>query len=153
MIGARLGKDEYEEAYKTSKTLMKIGFWGSILLGAVLALTAPVYVRIFKVENEVKEITVYILWAFSAVLFAKVCNMIMGGGIIRSGGRTNITLVIDLIGTWVFGVPLGLITAFVFRLPVYWVYFILSLEEVIRLVISMVVFKKRIWMKNLTGSV
>lgn len=153
MIGARLGKDQYEEAYKTSWTLTKIGFLGSILLGIVLSLLAPFYVQIFKVEMEVKEITVYILYAFSAVLFAKVCNMIMGGGVIRSGGKTNITLMIDLIGTWVFGVPLGLLTAFLFHLPVYWVYFILSLEEVIRLVISMVVFKKRIWMKNLTGSV
>ncbi|MBD5545573.1 MAG: MATE family efflux transporter [Lachnospiraceae bacterium] len=150
MVGTRLGKNEYEEAYKTSKILMKIGFWGSVLLGILLSLLAPLYVQIFKVEKEVKEITIYILFAFSAVLFAKVCNMILGGGVIRSGGKTNIILVIDLIGTWVFGVPLGLLTAFVFHLPVYLVYFILSLEEVIRLLISMAIFKKRIWMKNLT---
>lgn len=150
MVGARLGRDEQEEAYDVSKGLMKIGFFGSLLLGVVLSLAAPFYVRLFNVEQEVKKITVYILFAFSAVLFAKVCNMIIGGGIIRSGGKTNIVLVIDLIGTWIFGIPLGLLSAFVFHLPVYWVYFILSLEEVIRLLISLVVFKKRIWMNNLT---
>lgn len=150
MIGARLGRDEQEEAYMVSKILMKIGFFGSLLLGGILSLAAPFYVCLFNVEPEVKQITVYILYAFSAVLFAKVCNMILGGGIIRSGGKTNIILLIDIIGTWVFGIPLGLLSAFVFHLPIYWVYFVLSLEEVIRLLISLVVFKKRIWMNNLT---
>lgn len=37
----------------------------------------------------------------------KVQNMILGGGIIRSGGKTNYVMVIDLIGIWVFGVPAG----------------------------------------------
>lgn len=150
MVGTRLGKDEYEEAYSASLSLMKIGFFGSVLLGCLLAALAPFYVRIFNVEQEVKHITVLIIYAFAAVLFAKVCNMILGGGIIRSGGKTNIILAIDIIGTWIFGVPLGLVTAFVFHLPIYWVYFILSLEELIRLLISGVVFKKRIWMHNLT---
>lgn len=151
MVGAKLGNDEYDEAYTTSVQLMKIGFWGSVLLGLVLSLAAPFYVRIFHVEDDVRQITVFILFAFSAVLFAKVCNMILGGGIIRSGGKTSITLIIDLIGTWGFGIPLGLLSAFILHLPIYWVYFILSLEEMVRLFISVIIFKKRIWVNNLTG--
>ena len=79
--------------------------------------------------------------------------MILGGGILRSGGNTKLTLIIDIIGTWGFGVPLGLISAFVFKLPIYWVYLILSMEECIRLIISVFLFKKKIWMNNLTKEV
>ena len=75
--------------------------------------------------------------------------MIVGGGILRSGGKTTYVMAIDLIGTWVFGVPLGLLTAFVFELPIPYVYFILSLEECIRYGISLVIFRKKRWMQSL----
>ena len=77
--------------------------------------------------------------------------MILGGGIIRSGGKTNYVMMIDIIGTWGFGVPLGLISAFVLNLSIPYVYFILSMEECIRFVISMVVIRKKKWMQSLEG--
>lgn len=58
-------------------------------------------------------------------------------------------MVIDMTGTWGFGVPLGLTAAFVLNLSVPWVYFILSLEECIRFAISMAVFRRKGWMQSL----
>ena len=75
--------------------------------------------------------------------------MILGGGIIRSGGMTRYVMWIDMIGTWVFGVPLGFLAAFVWKLPIHQVYFILSLEEVVRFLISLAVFRKKSWMRRL----
>ncbi len=79
--------------------------------------------------------------------------MILGGGIIRSGGKTAYIMAIDLAGTWLVGVPLGLITAFVCHLPIVWVYFILSQEELVRLVLSLIVFKRRNWMESLSSGI
>ena len=151
MVGKRLGQNDKDEAFSISKYLMKVGFIGSMIIAAVIVALAPFYVKLYNVEPEVKKLTIYILCALAAVIFAEILNMILGGGIIRSGGNTHYTLVIDAIGTWVFGVPLGLLTAFVFELPIYWVYFILSLEEVVRLVIGFVVFYRKKWMQNVTG--
>ncbi|MFQ9617941.1 MAG: MATE family efflux transporter, partial [Clostridium butyricum] len=94
--------------------------------------------------------TIYILYGFSLILFAKVSNMILGGGILRSGGNTKLVMFIDIIGTWMFGIPIGFIAAFIFKMPIYQVYFLLSLEEIIRLFISLIVFKKRLWIRNIT---
>ena len=58
-------------------------------------------------------------------------------------------MAIDLIGTWLFGVPLGLLSAFLFRLSIPWVYFILSLEECVRFGLSLAVFKRKRWMRSL----
>ena len=90
-----------------------------------------------------------ILAAFAVVAPLKVQNMILGGGVLRSGGKTEYVMVIDLIGTWMFGVPLGLLTAFVLKLPIVWVYFILSLEECVRLLISAFLFRRKKWMRRL----
>lgn len=90
-----------------------------------------------------------ILFAFALIAPVKVQNMILGGGIIRSGGKTKYIMWIDFVGTWLFGVPLGFLTAFVLKLEIPYVYFILSLEECVRLGISFVVFRKRNWMMQL----
>ena len=48
----------------------------------------------------------------------KVENMILGGGIIRSGGRTKYIMIIDILGTWLVGVPLGLFTGLYLKLHI-----------------------------------
>lgn len=149
IIGKKLGNQEFDEAYTASKKLIVYGFASSILLSVVIMVTANGYVSIYQVEPAVKQLTRKILFAYAVIAPFKVQNMIVGGGIIRSGGKTKYVMVIDLIGTWIFGVPLGLLSAFVLKMPIYWVYFLLSLEEVIRFGISMVVFRRRNWMQQL----
>lgn len=149
IVGKRLGTGDYEEAYSASKKLMVYGVVGSLILSVVIVLVSPWYVEIYQVEASVKLLARQILLAYAAVAPFKVLNMILGGGIIRSGGKTNYVMAIDMSGTWCFGVPLGLLSAFVLNLPIYWVYFLLSLEECFRVVISLVVFRKRKWMNVL----
>lgn len=149
IIGKLLGNKEYDEAYKASWKLIKYGFIGSCCLSVIIMLTSSLYVQIYQVEDVVKNLTRQILFAYACVAPFKVLNMITGGGIIRSGGKTKYVMVIDMIGTWGFGVPLGLLSAFVFQLSIPWVYFILSLEECVRFAISVVVLKRKRWMNSL----
>ena len=151
IIGRKLGSAEYEEAYAASKKLIWYGAAGAAVLSAVVVLTRAPYVEIYQVGENVKDLTRQILLAYALVAPFKVLNMILGSGIIRSGGRTKYVMVIDMIGTWCFGVPLGLASAFVLELPIPYVYFILSLEECVRFGISMAVFRRKKWMKQLTA--
>lgn len=150
LIGKMLGKEEYEEAYQASKKLILYGFVGSILLSVVIVVTAGWYVQIYRVEENVKALTVQILMAYALVAPFKVLNMIVGGGILRSGGQTRIVMMIDLIGTWIFGVPIGLLTAFALGFYIPYVYFFLSLEECVRFAISLVVFRRKVWMQKIS---
>lgn len=149
MIGKQLGNQDDAGAYRDSKRFMVCGVIGSMILSAALILLAPAYVSIYQVEPQVRELTRQILVAFAIISPVKVQNMILGGGIIRSGGKTKYIMCVDFIGTWLFGVPLGLLAAFVCKLPIPLVYFILSLEEVVRLIISLILFRKRVWMEQL----
>lgn len=149
LIGKKLGERDYDTAYKNSKRLMLYGFVGSLILSALLISLRSLYVGIYNVDNSVKEVGSQLLLVFAIMAPIKVLNMILGGGIIRSGGKTKIVMFIDIIGTWGFGVPLGFLSAFCFNLPIAYVYLILSMEELVRLIISFAVFKKRIWIKTL----
>lgn len=149
IIGKKLGNKEYEDAYTAAKKLILYGFVGSAILSIVIVVTSTYYVEIYQVEESVKLLTKQILFAYAIIAPFKVQNMIVGGGIIRSGGKTKYVMYIDLIGTWIFGVPLGLISAFVLHLSIPYVYFILSLEECIRFAISIIVLRKKNWMQSL----
>ena len=151
IIGKKLGSREYEEAYRDACRLIRYGFFGAVILSALVVLTSPLYVEIYQVDAAVKLLTRQILLAYALVAPFKVLNMIASGGIIRSGGKTNYVMVIDIIGTWVFGVPLGLLSAFVWKLSIPYVYFILSLEEGVRFAISVVVLRRKRWMQSLEG--
>lgn len=153
ITGRKLGSAEYEEAYAASKKLILYGAAGAAALSAAVVLTRAPYVEIYQVGENVKDLTRQILLAYALVAPFKVLNMILGSGIIRSGGRTKYVMVIDMVGTWCFGVPLGLVSAFVLKLSIPYVYFILSLEECVRFGISMEVFRRKNWMNQLAAGV
>ena len=151
IIGKKLGSKEYEEAYGDAWRLIQYGFFGAVILSVLVVIASPLYVQIYQVDAAVKLLTRQILVAYALVAPFKVLNMIAGGGIIRSGGKTNYVMFIDMIGTWVFGVPLGMLSAFVWKLSIPYVYFILSLEECVRFSITVFILRGRRWMRSLEG--
>lgn len=149
MVGKSLGAGEYQRARQESKKLMVCGFFGSLVLSASILIFAGYYVKIFQVEDSVRLMTINILMVYAVISPVKVQNMILGGGILRSGGRTEYVMYVDLIGTWIFGVPLGALSAFVLHQPIHIVYLMLSLEECVRLLISLAIFRRNSWMRSL----
>ena len=150
LVGKQLGAEEYADAYRSSKKLMIYGFLCSAVISVLIVIFSPVYVKLYRVEPEVRQLTCQILLAYAVVAPFKVQNMILGGGILRSGGKTGYVMYIDLIGTWGFGVPLGLLASYGLRLPIYWVYFLLSLEECVRYAFSLAVFRRKNWMRRIS---
>lgn len=150
IVGNTLGEGKSEIAYNESKLFLKLTVLASIGISVIIALVSKFYVQLFNVNQETKTLTIYILLSYCIVFTAKVTNMVLGGGILRSGGKTKYSMMIDLIGTWCIGVPVGFLAAKVFKLPIYQVYLILSLEEYVRVLISSCIFKSRKWIVNIT---
>ncbi len=148
IIGKRIGEGSYEKAYMESKKFMLYGLVGACVLSILIILLKSTYVSIFKVDENVRTLTQKILVVYGLMAPIKVENMILGGGILRSGGKTNYVMWIDFFGTWCVGVPLALLSGFALSMPIYFVYLCLSIEECVRLIISFVVFKKKYWIQS-----
>ena len=149
LVGKRLGEEEYDKAYSESKLLIRYGFVGSVALSLLLIMLKGCYVRIYNVEEYVLQTAEWLLVAFAILAPFKVQNMILGGGIIRSGGKTKYIMWIDLMGTWLLGVPIGFISAYIFCIPAAWVYFVIGLEEIVRWLVSLALFRSKKWMIKL----
>lgn len=146
IVGKYLGANDRARAYESAKKLLFTALIGSLALSIIVVLISSSYVKLFNVEAEVRVMGVYIICVFALVAPVKVLNMTLGNGVLRSGGKTAYIAILDSIGTWCIGVPLGLLSAFVFNLPIWWIYFILSLEECFRLIVGLIIFRSRKWM-------
>ncbi len=105
MVGKRLGKKEYDDAYRESKKIMVAGLIGAVLVSAMLILLAGAYTGWYRVEYSVKELGKILLIVFALYAPVKVENMILGGGIIKSGGNTRIIMIIDICRHMVYRNP------------------------------------------------
>jgi Na+-driven multidrug efflux pump len=81
-----------------------------------------------------------------------LANMILAGAVLNAGGDSRFVLVMESLATWVVGVPTAFVAAFVFGLPVWAVYLLLSLKEVVRVLAGWRRLRSRRWLRNLTAN-
>ena len=122
----------------------------SLTKGTLYYKTGEISIGIDRGNEMFEELGKILLIVFALYAPIKVENMILGGGIIRSGGNTKIIMVIDIVGTWCIGIPLCLLAAHVFKWGIVGVYTLLTTEEIFRLVVSLIIFKRRKWMISLS---
>lgn len=151
MAGNMLGREDKENAYIISIKFIKIGIICSVVLGLILTISTKSYLALFNISEYTSKTAEVITYIFSLVLFIKVSNMIIAGGIIRSGGKTKYSLYLDLLGTWGIGVPIGFASAFLWKMPIYEVYILISSEELVRFIIELFILKSKKWMQNITA--
>lgn len=148
LIGQRLGAQDRIGAWQDSLSLIRYSLFGSLILAGLLCLGAPFYVRLYSVDESVRQMCQQLILVFALFSIVKTQNMVLGGGVLRSGGKTAWVLAIDITGTWGMGVPVA-IWAGQAGFPVAMVYALLSLEEVLRLAITAGVFASRKWMETI----
>ena len=73
-------------------------------------------------------------------------------GIFPAGGDARFGFVCDAIVMWLIVVPVGLLAAFVLKLPVLAVYALLNTDECIKLVPALIHYRKYRWVRNVTRS-
>jgi Na+-driven multidrug efflux pump len=71
-------------------------------------------------------------------------------GILRAGGDTIFSMVLDGFIIWIVGVPMAYLGAFVFGFPVYFVYLCAMSEEATKWVLGIQRYFSRKWINNLT---
>ena len=120
---------------------------GAVFVSIFLILLAGAYTGFYQVDDQVKDLGKILLIIFALYAPVKVENMILGGGIIKSGGDTKTVMIV---GTWCIGIPLCLMGAYVFQWGIAGVYTLLTTEEIFRLAVSLAIFKKRKWIVSLS---
>ena len=150
LVGNRIGAGKEEEAYRYAGRSLGLGILGGIFLGIVLQLVKVPVLSLYKVSPEVIQNASSIINIVSLFLWVRVNNMTTVVGILRAGGDTRFSLFLDGIIIWIVGVPMAYLGAFVFHLPVYFVYLCAMSEEATKWILGINRYFSRKWINNLT---
>ncbi|GAI52550.1 unnamed protein product [marine sediment metagenome] len=70
-------------------------------------------------------------------------------GILKAGGDTLFSMIIEIGAIWLIGVPLAAIAAFILKLPIHYVMAIAATEELVKMVAAYYRFLSNKWIHNL----
>ena len=90
------------------------------------------------------------LWINTYYIMGGAVNTSLIAGVFRAGGDTRFGLICDTIDMWCYAVPLGFFAAFVLKLPVIWVYFLLCTDEFVKWPWVIAHYRSGKWAKNIT---
>ena len=150
IVGNRLGADRLQEAKEVGETLTKTASIAGIVSGLVLIALSPFITKMVDLTPTARGYLQKMLLISSYYIAGKSVNCMTIGGIFAAGGDSKFGMLCDSVTLWCIIVPLGCICAFILKLPVMVVYFVLNLDEIIKLPVVYKHYKKYKWIKNLT---
>ena len=151
MTGNELGAGRLETAKEYGRRLCRLAIITGAASGAVILAMIPL---IGSAANLSAQAGGYLKWMLAICAYymvGKSVNSTTIAGIFCAGGDSKFGFLCDTVTMWCVTVPLGFISAFVLKMPVPAVYFIISLDEIIKLPAVYRNYKKYRWVKNLTA--
>ena len=150
IVGNRLGADRLQEAKEVGETLTRTAIIAGVVSGLVLIALSPFITKMVDLTPTARGYLQKMLLISSYYIAGKSVNCMTIGGIFAAGGDSKFGMLCDSVTLWCIIVPLGCICAFILKLPVMVVYFVLNLDEIIKLPVVYKHYKKYKWIKNLT---
>jgi len=148
MIGKEIGAGNEDVAESYAFRFVKIALALSVVIGLIMFVSSPSLLKFFKVPNSVRWDAIYILWIYAGFGIVKVFNLLMIVGVLRSGGDTKFSMLLEVAGVWGIGVPMAFFTVLVLKMPVYLVVFFICFEEVFKSVFGLARLKSGKWINN-----
>ncbi len=150
MVGNELGAGKLELAKVYGRKLCKLSIICGAASGLFLLGISPLILTVTHLSDTANEYLRYMLYMCSYYMIGKSINGTTIAGIFCAGGDSKFGFLCDAVTMWCITVPLGMLAAFVLKLPVLAVYFIVNLDEIVKLPAVYRHYKKYKWVKDLT---
>ena len=154
ILGKAMGDNRLAEAKAYARRFALISLWTALAGGGLILLTRPLVLGFMHyyvtVTDTVRSELNVMLFINSYYVIGQSVNTMLICGIFRAGGDARFGLRCDLISMWCYAVPVGLVCAFVLRLPEMWVYFVLCLDEFVKMPFNIRHYRQGAWLRNIT---
>ena len=150
VVGKYMGAGDMAVAERNASRLARVTIFSGVLGAVLLICLYPVLPYIADLNETAAHYRNILLFINAYSLIGASINTVLICGIFRAGGDSKFGFVADTINMWCVSVPLGLLAAFVFKLPPLWVYFILFLDEFEKMPFVIHHYFKKGWLRNIT---
>lgn len=149
ILGNELGANKLKDAEKHAKSFFILQLMLTIVMGIVCILIRRPLIELFSVEQNVASDITRCLTVFVCYLPFRMFNLINIVGVLRSGGDTKASLLLDITGVWFVGIPFAFLGGIVLGLPIYYVYAMITIEEVYKFILGFKRYKQKKWLRNI----
>lgn len=149
MIGNELGRRNEDTAYDYAVVFLKMTFVVNVVVSLGLFLSRGGVIALYDFDQQTNIMLANTITVYAIYMMPKMFTYMLFCGILRSGGDTQICMILDLLGVWLIGVPLAFLGVLVLKLPLHWVVAMVFFEEWFKLVFSLIRFKSRKWAHTL----
>ena len=152
LLGNVMGEGKLEKAREYASQVMKMTVLSGLAGAVILIACMPLVLR-FAATSLSQTAMGYLkvmLWINTYYIMGGAVNTSLIAGVFRAGGDTRFGLICDTIDMWCYAVPLGFFAAFVLKLPVLWVYFLLCTDEFVKWPWVIAHYRSGKWAKNIT---
>lgn len=151
LLGNVMGEGDMERAKEYASKLMKLTIITPPMAPVMMVLIATPFVLHFaKLSETAMHYLKYMLLINTYYIMGAAVNTTLIAGVFRAGGDSRFGLICDVIDMWGYAVPLGFLAAFVLKLPVLWVYFLLCTDEFVKWPWVIKHYRSGKWLKNIT---
>ena len=153
LVGNLIGQGKTQKAFTYAGRSLVLQAAGALLVGMLVIAFAPLILQFYRVDPEVLLFARRLLIVMGLAMWVRASNHMIIIGILRSGGDTRFSLVLDGLVIWFVGVPITAAGAFLLHLPVYLVYALTLTEELTKVTIGLKRYFSKKWINDLTGKV
>lgn len=150
LLGNVMGAGDMEHAKTYASKLMKLTVITGAIGGALVLAVTPFVLYFADLSDTAMHYLKYMLLINTYYIMGTAVNTTLIAGVFRAGGDSRFGLICDTIDMWCYAVPLGFIAAFVFKLPVLVVYFLLCTDEFVKWPWVIKHYRSGKWLKNIT---
>lgn len=150
VIGKNIGSGDKGLAERNASRLARITILSGVLGAVLVVCLYPVMPYIAKLNETAAHYRNVIQFINAYSLIGAAINTVLICGIFRAGGDSKFGFITDTISMWCVSVPIGLLAAFVFKLPPLWVYFIMYLDEFEKMPVVIHHYRKKTWLRDIT---
>lgn len=150
IVGQILGRGDREEGIMTAHILLRLAVITGILGGLIVLAIIPFAMNKASLTPTALDYLKFMLLINTYYISGTSVNTCLIGGVFRAGGDSKFGFKCDTIDMWVYAIPLSLIAAFVLKLPVKVVYFLMCTDEFVKWPWVFKHFYSHKWAKNIT---
>lgn len=154
ILGKAMGDNRLQEARVYARRFAMLSVLTALVGGGLILACRPLVMRFMHyyvtVTDTVRSELSMMLLINSYYVLGQSVNTMLICGIFRAGGDVRFGLRCDICAMWLYAVPMGLLCAFVFKIPEMWVYFVLCLDEFVKMPVVVWHYKRGEWLRNIT---
>ncbi|MDR2746105.1 MAG: MATE family efflux transporter [Treponema sp.] len=150
MVGKRIGAGEHLEGYQDAKRFVVLVPMVTLFILIIIIIFRNPFLGLFGLGEQARFYARGMLYIYAVTGTIRTCNY-MNNNIFRSGGESIFGTVIEFCGLFFISIPAAALCGLVFHLPFLVVFFMLYLDEFIRLGIILWYMNSGKWIKPVTG--